>query len=279
MVSTCPLIFKFSSLCINPWVIVPSVLITIGFTFTFMFHIFFQLPSKVLPSHFSFRFLSVLPFGQPERQSPLFGRFSFFEDYLVGLAEIRWSVCSSKSLRIIIIIIIIIIITRHWRDGSSVRQCLGRPGFNPRSSYTKNKKKNWYLIPPCLTLSIIRYGSRVKWCNPGKGVAPSPTPWRRSYRKDSLRVTLDYGHQLYYLRLLLSFFHHNVDTRGTLEDLTGGVNGKWESECSVLSAQLDDYYYSLQEFAEAVTSGFHWSLSNSKSPQISVTHLRILTDF
>ena len=49
------------------------------------------------------------------------------------------------------------------------------------------------LIPPCLTLSIIRYGSRVKWSNPGNGVAPSPTPWCSSYRKGSLRVTLDYG--------------------------------------------------------------------------------------
>ena len=28
------------------------------------------------------------------------------------------------------------------------------------------------MIPPCLTLSIIRYGSRVKWSNPGNGVAP-----------------------------------------------------------------------------------------------------------
>ena len=32
-------------------------------------------------------------------------------------------------------------------------------------------------MPPCLTLSIIRYGSRVKWSNPGKGVAPFPTHW------------------------------------------------------------------------------------------------------
>ena len=31
--------------------------------------------------------------------------------------------------------------------------------------------KNWYLIPPCLTLSIIRYVSRVKWRNPENGVA------------------------------------------------------------------------------------------------------------
>ena len=36
--------------------------------------------------------------------------------------------------------------------------------------------KKWHLMSPCLTLSIIRYGSRVKWSNPGKGVAPSPTP-------------------------------------------------------------------------------------------------------
>ena len=54
-------------------------------------------------------------------------------------------------------------------------------------SYQRLKK--WYLMPPCLTLSVIRYGSRVKWSNPGKEVAPS-------YRKGSLWVTLDYGHQL-----------------------------------------------------------------------------------
>ena len=64
-------------------------------------------------------------------------------------------------------------------------------------SYQRLKK--WYLMPTCLTLSIIRYGSRVKWSNPGKGVAPSSTPWCSSYRKGSLWVTLDYGHQLYLL--------------------------------------------------------------------------------
>ena len=52
----------------------------------------------------------------------------------------------------------------------SVRQWSKRPGFNPRSSHTKDFKK-WYLIPPCLTFSIIRYVSRVKWSNPGKRVA------------------------------------------------------------------------------------------------------------
>ena len=62
-------------------------------------------------------------------------------------------------------------------------------------SYQRLKK--WYLIPPCLTLR--NYKVRVKWSNPGKGVAPSPTPWCSSYRKGSLRVTLDYGRQLYLL--------------------------------------------------------------------------------
>ena len=53
-------------------------------------------------------------------------------------------------------------------------------------------------IPPCLTFSIIRYVSRIKWSNPGKGVALSPTPRYSSYRKGSLLVALDSSHQLTY---------------------------------------------------------------------------------
>ena len=67
--------------------------------------------------------------------------------------------------------------------------------FVELGSYQRLKK--WYLMPPCLTFSIIRYRSRVKWSNPGKGVAPSPTSWCSSYRKGNLRLTLDYSHQLY----------------------------------------------------------------------------------
>ena len=52
----------------------------------------------------------------------------------------------------------------------------------------------WYFILPCLTRSNIRYVSRVKWSNPRKGVAPSPTT---RCRKGSLLVALDYGRQLY----------------------------------------------------------------------------------
>ena len=55
-----------------------------------------------------------------------------------------------------------------------------------------------YSIPPCLTLSNIRYVSRVKWSNPGKRVALSPTPLCSSYWKESLRITLGYGRQLYF---------------------------------------------------------------------------------
>ena len=52
------------------------------------------------------------------------------------------------------------------------------------------------MIPLCLTLSIIRYLSMIKWSNPGEEVAPFPSPQCSSYRKGSLRVALDYGHQL-----------------------------------------------------------------------------------
>ena len=65
-------------------------------------------------------------------------------------------------------------------------------------------KTQWCLMPPCLTLDIIRYGSSVKSSNPGKVVAPSPTPWCSSYRKGSLWVTLDYGDQLNLLTILPS---------------------------------------------------------------------------
>ena len=63
-------------------------------------------------------------------------------------------------------------------------------------SYQRLKK--YYLIPSCLTLSIIRYRSR-KWSNPGKGVVPSSTRWCSSYWKGNFRVALNYGRPVYYL--------------------------------------------------------------------------------
>ena len=62
-------------------------------------------------------------------------------------------------------------------------------------SYQRIKK--WYLMSPCFTLSIIRKRSRVKWSNPGQGIAPSTTHWYSSYRKWRLQVTVDYGCHLF----------------------------------------------------------------------------------
>ena len=48
-------------------------------------------------------------------------------------------------------------------------------------------------------LNTQHYKVRIKGkVEPSReGVAPSPTSWCSSYRKGSLRVTLDYGRQLY----------------------------------------------------------------------------------
>ena len=59
------------------------------------------------------------------------------------------------------------------------------------------KIKKWYLITPCLTLSIIRYESRVKRSNLGRRVAPPPNNRCSSYLKGSLLIAFNYGYQLY----------------------------------------------------------------------------------
>ena len=53
-------------------------------------------------------------------------------------------------------------------------------------SYQRPKK--WYLMPPSLTLSIIRYRPRVKWSNAGNGAALSLTPRCSSYWKGYPRL-------------------------------------------------------------------------------------------
>ena len=57
--------------------------------------------------------------------------------------------------------------------------------FNPRLSHIKDSKK-WYLMLLCLTLSIIRYGSRIKRSYIENGVVPSPTLCCSSYWKGRL---------------------------------------------------------------------------------------------
>ena len=84
-------------------------------------------------------------------------------------------------------------------------------------SYQRLKK--WYLIRSCLTLSIIRYGSRVKWRNPGIGVVPSPTPWYSSCQKGRLEshyrlwsLTLFYLLTIRILLFLMLLYIIKMDT-------------------------------------------------------------------
>ena len=86
--------------------------------------------------------------------------------------------------------------------GSSVRHRPGRPG----RSHIKNSKKQ-HLIPHCLTFSIIRYVSRVKWSNPEKGVASSPILRCSSYWKGGLRVA-----NLYYIYIYIIFNYNEILT-------------------------------------------------------------------
>ena len=71
------------------------------------------------------------------------------------------------------------------------------------------------MIPPCFKLSIIRYVSRVKWSNSGKGSASSLTSRCSCYRKGSLLFALNYGRQqlineILDLCLLDSFFQGDL---------------------------------------------------------------------
>ena len=86
--------------------------------------------------------------------------------------------------------------TGHWPSGLSVRQWPGDQGSIPARVIPKTQK----MVLDASLLNTQHYKVRIK----GKveqsreGVAPSPTPWCCSYRKGNLRVTLDYGRQLYF---------------------------------------------------------------------------------
>ena len=92
-------------------------------------------------------------------------------------------------------------------------------------SYQRLKKR--YLMLHCLTLGIKRYGSRVKWSNPGKGVTPSPTPQCCSYWKGSLWVTLDDSHQLTSLSEFEFSGHIVAREPSLLNHITGAKKNIW----------------------------------------------------
>ena len=77
--------------------------------------------------------------------------------------------------------------------GLGVRVFANGPG------HTKDSK----MVLDASLLSTQHYKVRIKGKveQSRKGVAPSPTHWCSSYRKGSLRVTLDYGRQLFFILL------------------------------------------------------------------------------
>ena len=86
-----------------------SLLNTQHYKVRFKGSFFFSVLWQGLDIYLSFRFLSVLHSGQPERQSPIFGRLSFFFFLLITtrsgrLAEIRRFICITKSQRILCVL-------------------------------------------------------------------------------------------------------------------------------------------------------------------------------
>ena len=69
----------------------------------------------------------------------------------------------------------------HCQVGRVFASGLGDRGSVPGQVIPKTQK--WYLMPLCLTLSIVSHGSRVKRSNPGKGVVTSPTHRKEDQRK------------------------------------------------------------------------------------------------
>ena len=82
-------------------------------------------------------------------------------------------------------------ITFYMKNGS------GDLGSIPGRVIPKTQK----MVLDASLLNTQHYKVQIKGKveQPGKGVAPSPTPWCSCYRKGSIRVTLDFGRQHYLL--------------------------------------------------------------------------------
>ena len=97
----------------------------------------------------------------------------------------------------------------YWAMRLTSRVFANSPG--DRGSISKTQK--WYLMRPCLTLSIIRYVLKLKWSNPGEGIASSSTPRCSSYWKRSLWVTLDWSRQLFFTCILRTGFEIIIENK------------------------------------------------------------------
>ena len=69
------------------------------------------------------------------------------------------------------------------------------------------KTQKMILCTALLNTQHYMGGSKVKWSNPGKEVAPSPIPPCGSYWKGSPRVTLDEDRQLHSHRYLVQHLY------------------------------------------------------------------------
>ena len=101
MVSTRPPTFKSSSPSNNPSVTVPKATITISIIIAFMFHSFFQCPSKFQVLILLFTFLQFYSVVSQDSKIDNFASSLFFFFFIIIrsglLVEIRWSVWMSKS--------------------------------------------------------------------------------------------------------------------------------------------------------------------------------------
>ena len=100
IVSTRPVIFKFSIFCIIPSVIIIKAPITIVMNVHFTFHVF-SIPLQGLVFYPFFHILPILLCGQPGQQSSKFCKISFLLLIIIrsgNQTEIRGSICISRSL-------------------------------------------------------------------------------------------------------------------------------------------------------------------------------------
>ena len=99
--------------------------------------------------------------------------------------------------------------TRYWiiTDVLGVREFANGPGdLGSIPGRVIPKTQKMVLHASLLNTQHYKVQIKGKVEQPREGVAPSRTLWCSSYRKGSLRVTLDYGRQLYFTHSTIRYF-------------------------------------------------------------------------
>ena len=113
-----------------------------------------------------------------------------------------------------------------------------------------------------------------------EGVAPSPTPWCSSYRKGSLRVTLDYGRQLYFTFYYLNLISNNVYIYIYIYIYIMSCSERGFSTLSLYIRQYRPFHSEdLQDYTPCLYRGVVEGFCSSvwSSPQENVTYKLALT--